>query len=77
MPMWKRKPVVAEVDGREIACVICGAAEFVDRPVKLNSTAAELFDLAWANQTATGLICTNCGYVHEFVGGRILLYESS
>jgi len=74
--MWKRKPVVAKVGGREIACVICVTAEFVDRPVKLSSTAAELFDLAWANQTATGPICTNCGYVHEFVGDRIQLYES-
>ncbi len=27
-------------------------------------------------ETATGLICTNCGYVHEFVGDRIQLYES-
>jgi predicted nucleic-acid-binding Zn-ribbon protein len=64
------------VKGDRYACVICGAGAFVDRPVKLNSTAAEPFDLAWANETATGLICTNCGYVHEFVGDKIQLYES-
>ncbi len=75
--MWKRKRVVAEVDGRQVACAIGGANEFVDRPVKLNWTAAELFDFAWANQTATGLICTNCGYVHEFVGDRLELYEAT
>ena len=74
--MFKRKPVVAEVDGRQVACVVCGSGEFVDRPIKLNTTGAELFDLGWADQTATGLICVNCGYVHEFVGDRIQLYDA-
>jgi predicted nucleic-acid-binding Zn-ribbon protein len=74
--MFKRKPVVAEVAGREITCLVCGGREFVDRPIKLNTAAAELFDLGWANQTATGLICTACGYVHEFVGDGVTLYEA-
>lgn len=30
--MFKRKPVVAQVDGRDVACVIRGAGEFIDRP---------------------------------------------
>jgi hypothetical protein len=54
--MWRRKPVVTDVAGRRIACVVCGAGGFIDRPIRLNSAAAELFDLGWANQTATGLI---------------------
>jgi predicted nucleic-acid-binding Zn-ribbon protein len=74
--MFKRKPVVAQVGGRRVTCLVCGAGEFVDRPIKLNSTAAELFDMAWANQTATGLICTSCGYVHEFIGDVLELYEA-
>lgn len=74
--MFKRKPVVAEVAGRQVTCLICGASEFVDRPIKLNSTAAELFDFGWANQSATGLICTTCGYVREFVGADVQLYEA-
>ena len=36
----------------------------------------ELFDLSWANRAATGLICTTCGYVHEFVGSELQLYDA-
>jgi predicted nucleic-acid-binding Zn-ribbon protein len=73
--MFKRKPVIAEVAGRRVTCLICGADQFVERQIQLNTSAAELFELSWANKSATGLICTSCGYVHEFVGGALQLYE--
>lgn len=74
--MFKRKPVVAEVAGRQVTCLVCGQGEFIDRPIQLNTAAAELFDLAWANRSATGLICTTCGYVHEFLGDALQLYKA-
>jgi predicted nucleic-acid-binding Zn-ribbon protein len=74
--MFKRKPVIAEVAGRQVTCLICGANEFVDRPIQLNTAGMELFDLSWANRAATGLICTTCGYVHEFVGSELQLYDA-
>jgi predicted nucleic-acid-binding Zn-ribbon protein len=69
------KAVLADVDGRQLACLICGAVEFTERPVKLNTTGAEFFGIEWANRTATALICKNCGYVHEFFGGTLELYD--
>lgn len=72
-----RKPVNAAVDGKWLACLVCGKGEFTDRPVKLNTTGMEFLGLEWANQTATALICNNCGYVHEFLGDGVQLYESS
>ena len=74
--MFKRKPVNAEAAGRRVTCLICGADEFVDRPIKLNTAGMELFDLSWANREAMGLICTTCGYVHEFVGSELQLYKA-
>ncbi len=63
-----RNPSLVTVgpDRRPFACLFCGGDLFSNREIKLNSTGAELFNLAWANQSATGLICEQCGYVHTF-----------
>jgi hypothetical protein len=34
----------------------------------------EFMRLAWADESATGLICWQCGYVHLFVNKAIKLY---
>ncbi|MEI2703501.1 MAG: hypothetical protein V9E83_14020 [Baekduia sp.] len=74
--MWgERKAVAAEIGGRGLACLVCGGGEFVSREVKLNTSGFELLDLAWANESATGLVCTSCGYVHEFVGSALVLRD--
>lgn len=70
-----KQPVTATYDGKHIACLICGSEHFMDREVKLNTTGAELFDFAWANASATGLVCIGCGYVHEFFGDAIQLWK--
>jgi hypothetical protein len=36
---------------------------------------AEFFGIEWTDRTAMALICTNCGYVHEFLGGSLELYD--
>lgn len=70
------KPVQASVGGRQLMCPVCGAGEFTERPVKLNTTGAEFFGIEWANRTATALICTDRGFVHEFLGDSLELYDT-
>ena len=78
MGIFKAKqPVTATFDGKPIACLICGTEHFLPREIKLNTTGLELFDLGWANASATGLVCISCGYVHEFVGNAVQLWELS
>ncbi|GGR20403.1 hypothetical protein [Streptomyces roseolus] len=70
------KPVRARIGNREIRCLTCGGDVFREREVKLNSTGMEFFNLAWANESATGLICWSCGYVQLFVNGGISLFRA-
>ncbi|MER7079601.1 hypothetical protein [Saccharopolyspora kobensis] len=70
MGLFETKPKLVTVLGRAFGCLVCGHAWFWSREVKLNSTGAEFFGLAWANESAMGLICDKCGYVHEFAGGN-------
>jgi hypothetical protein len=71
----KRRARLATVHGRALHCLVCGGGEFWDREVMLNSSGMEFMNLAWANQSALGLICTTCGYVHEFVGDAVSLWD--
>ncbi|MEU3688468.1 hypothetical protein [Streptomyces narbonensis] len=70
------KPVHAVVGEKKVHCLICGGDTFREREVKLNSTGMEFFNLAWANESATGLICGSCGYVHLFVPGSLKVYRA-
>jgi predicted nucleic-acid-binding Zn-ribbon protein len=72
----KRKAVTARFGADGIQCVICKNGQFWTREIKLNTSGMEFLDLGWANQSAQGLICTACGYVHEFLGDAITLYEA-
>ncbi|WP_406082433.1 hypothetical protein OG468_35430 [Streptomyces zaomyceticus] len=69
------KCVRAAIGETWVFCLICRNATFRKREVKLNSTGMELFDLAWANESATGLICLACGHVHLFAGRAIRLFR--
>lgn len=76
MGLFKQKtPVTATYDDKPIACLICAGEHFMTREIKLNSTGMELLELGWANASATGLICIGCGFVHEFAGNAIQLWE--
>ncbi|MFJ7128273.1 hypothetical protein [Streptomyces sp. NPDC098101] len=71
------KPVHAQIGEKKIHCLICGGDVFREREVKLNSTGMEFFNLAWANESANGLICCSCGYVQLFANGHLSLYRAS
>ncbi|MGW8375502.1 hypothetical protein [Streptomyces sp. ODS28] len=69
------KRVRAAIGDRWVTCQVCGAEEFRERGVKLNSTGMEFMSLAWADESATGLICLTCGYVHLFAGGALTVQK--
>jgi hypothetical protein len=58
-----------------LSCVICQCPRFFDRPIQLNTAGMEFMRLGWANQTANGLICAQCGYVHAFLNDSIELWD--
>ena len=56
-------------------CLVCGNRYFWDRTIKLNTTAFELLDIEWSNRSSLGLICGRCGYIHEFLGEQVSLWD--
>lgn len=56
-------------------CLVCDGELFADREIKLNTTGLELFGMEWANRSATGLICADCGYLHTFASDTVRLWE--
>ncbi len=69
--------VTAWLGDRQVTCVVCAGGQFRSRETKLNSTGAEFFNMGWANESALGLICLACGYVHEFAGGALRLRQAA
>jgi predicted nucleic-acid-binding Zn-ribbon protein len=63
----KTSLVTVGPDRHPLNCLVCRGNLFFDREIKLNTSGAEFFNLGWANQSATGLVCERCGYVHTFV----------
>ncbi|MET9494452.1 hypothetical protein [Streptomyces sp. NPDC006552] len=59
-----------------ITCQVCKHDVFRERGVKLNSTGGEFFKVAWADETATGLICMRCGYVQLFANRQLQLHRA-
>jgi predicted nucleic-acid-binding Zn-ribbon protein len=57
--------------GTEFRCLVCGGTKFRQREIKMNTTGMSLFNLDFANRSAVGVICTACGFVHMFAGGKL------
>ena len=70
------KPVRAAIGEMRITCQVCGSDVFRERDVLLNSVGLEFMKMAWADETATGLICRRCGFVHLFVNRDLKLYRA-
>ncbi|MFC5910799.1 hypothetical protein [Streptacidiphilus monticola] len=69
------KPMRAAIGDRWVSCGFCGNDTFREREVKLNSSGTELLGLGWANESATGLICWDCGFVQLFAND-VSLYRA-
>lgn len=63
----KKAPGTIEVLGKPLACLVCAGTLFHTRRAQLNTAAATLFDLDWANKSANCIICEQCGYIHWFL----------
>jgi predicted nucleic-acid-binding Zn-ribbon protein len=74
--MGRRSAVLVTINRLPFRCQVCQAEHFFDREVKLNTTGAEFLDLGWANQSATGLVCARCGYVHLFLNNTIEFWRA-
>ncbi|OEU94809.1 hypothetical protein [Streptomyces oceani] len=70
------KPQRATVAGNPLSCVVCKHDVFWQRDVKLNTGAKELLGIAFVDQTASGLVCWSCGYVHLFVSDSVKLQDA-
>jgi hypothetical protein len=68
-------PNLVTIGERRLHCMFCQGQRFWYREVKMNTTGMEFFDMAWANQSAHGLICAACGYVHEFMGDNVRMWQ--
>jgi hypothetical protein len=71
------RPSAATVYGTPPSCPTRGGSAFWDRELKTNTTGMELLDLGWANQSSLGLVCAHCGYVDEFLGDAVGLWETT
>lgn len=71
------RPAVVTIgpDRRPFSCLVCQGKLFFDREIKLNTSGMEFFGIEWANQSAMGLVCARCGYVHTFLNDSIELWE--
>ncbi len=70
------EPVTARVLDQPFVCRICSNPTFGVRYIMLNTNAAEVFNFGWANKQSTGLICVQCGYIHEFLGDAVTMYKT-
>jgi hypothetical protein len=62
-------------DGPRIICLMCGHDVFAVRNLKMNTGTAEFLGFAWAESSATALICELCTFVQQFADGRVLSLE--
>jgi hypothetical protein len=72
-----RKPSLVTV-GRArhpFYCSVCQGSLFRDREIKLSTVGADVLRLGWANQSVTGLVCEQCGYIHMFMSAAIKLWD--
>jgi predicted nucleic-acid-binding Zn-ribbon protein len=65
--LGKQEPETAIVDGKPLECLVCRHDRFWNREAQLHTMLATLFGLDWANQSATCVVCANCGYIHWFL----------
>jgi predicted nucleic-acid-binding Zn-ribbon protein len=76
MGLFNKQRVTARFGEKDVRCLICGGGEYWIKDIQLNTAGMELLDLGWANRSAMALICNACGYIHEFVGEALTLYEA-
>ena len=57
-----------EVNGKSLHCTICGNGYFWIRSAQLNKAVTTFFNLDWTDKSATCFVCSECTYIHWFLG---------
>lgn len=55
----------------QVICIHCKYNKFEQGKAQLNTRGLTFFDLDWLNESATTLICKQCGYIHWFGRGVV------
>lgn len=64
----KAEPKNVEILGESLICPICKNDTFYNREAQLNTSMATLFNLDWANKSATCFVCSKCTHISWFLG---------
>lgn len=64
--MPDRSPRRVHVLDRPLRCSACRGETFYAREIKMQTTGMTFFDLDAFNESAEGVVCTRCGFVHLF-----------
>ena len=59
------------VRGRKLECLVCGHDGFLRREVAMNTSGMTFVGLDWANKSADGAVCRQCGFVHAFLSNQL------
>lgn len=59
------------VRNQQVVCPFCRFDQFWERQIKLNTAGMSFLGLDWANKSATGLICAQCGHIEMFMEPQI------
>lgn len=62
----ENNPVRYSINDRPVKCPHCGGEDFAAGTALLNTAGAEFLNLAWANRSATTLLCAECGNIQWF-----------
>jgi uncharacterized protein with PIN domain len=63
----KKEPEAYEIQDRVVRCSHCGNGLFWVKRAQLNSSVSTFFNVDWADQSATCLICSECSCIHWFL----------
>jgi DNA-directed RNA polymerase subunit RPC12/RpoP len=66
-PAREEQGTTLQVDGKTVPCPICGHDRFWTRKTLMDTRAASLFGVDWANPSAENYICYRCGHVLWFL----------
>jgi len=64
--VFEADPAEYVVAGRKVKCPHCGETRFAPGRALLNTRGATFLNLDWTNESATVLICAECGRIEWF-----------
>jgi hypothetical protein len=66
--MQTENPQPVEVNGKPLRCVVCQHDRFWVTAAQLNKAVTTFFKLDWTDRSATCFVCSECTYIHWFLG---------